>query len=218
MAKFSFSTVTDFDKHVAQSIRGYSDLHDMVCEIAEWFLDDDTNYYDIGSSTGALIKLIQNKAKDQKIKYIGVEPEKNFIKFLQSDENTTWIQTDATNLAYPNASLVTMIFTLQFIKPSKREQLLRSIYRGLNKNGALVIAEKIRARSALGQDVLTFAYYDYKSGSFNYTEIFEKEKSLRNVLNPFTQAKNEQMLSDAGFTTIEPFWQNYGFMGWLCVK
>lgn len=218
MNKFSFSTITDFDRHIASSIRGYADLHEMVCDIAEWFVEDNTTVYDIGCATGALITKMKSELADVKAKYAGIEPETNFIKQLSPDENTTWLQADATSLSYPNASLVTMLFTLQFIPPAKRESLLKTVYDGLNRNGALIIAEKIRARSALGQDVLTFAYYDFKSASFKYDEIFEKERSLRRILTPMTQTRNEELLSKAGFTIIEPFWQNYGFMGWLCVK
>jgi tRNA (cmo5U34)-methyltransferase len=218
MTRFSFSTVQDFDKHIRDSIRGYTDLHAMVIDLAQWFVEENATVYDIGCSTGSLVQQMKQNINIKNVRYVGIEPERNFTISLQPSEDMTWIEADATTLSYPNACLVTMLFTLQFIPPKLREQLLANIYSGLNRGGALIIAEKIRARTSLGQDVLTSAYYDYKKQSFTADEILAKERELRRMLTPMTAEKNEKMLYGIGFINVEPFWQNYGFMAWLCVK
>jgi tRNA (cmo5U34)-methyltransferase len=44
-----------------------------------------------------------------------------------------------------NASVVVLCLTLQFVRPIHRERLVRTIYDGLNKDGVLILIEKILA-------------------------------------------------------------------------
>jgi len=46
----------------------------------------------------------------------------------------------------------------------------------------------------------------------------EKEVTLRNMLKPNTWGEIQSMLYDAGFRTIQPFWQNFQFVGAVAIK
>ena len=53
MADFTFAHREEgFDKHIEQSIRGYSDLIQDVISLSRHFIEDNTNVVDIGCSTG----------------------------------------------------------------------------------------------------------------------------------------------------------------------
>ena len=217
--KFSFSTIEQFDKHVSKSVDGYIELHDAVCKIAEYFIDDNTNVFDIGCSTGTLIKKIDTTVQRNGVKLIGIEPEWNFAKELIPTERINWLHADATiGKVFNNASLITSIFTIQFIQTRKRRDLIKDIYNGLNDGGAFIFAEKIRSDNSFAQDVFTFAYYDFKLKSFSGTQILEKEKDLRYQLKPLTLEDNKKLIFEAGFKTASVFWQRWNFTAMLCIK
>ena len=125
---------------------------------------------------------------------------------------------DATFYEYENCSLITSIFTLQFIPKSKREDLLQKVYDGLNCGGAYIFAEKTICENALVQDMITFNYYDYKRESFTTEDIMDKERTLRNMMKPNTWKEIEDMILSAGFNTVQPFWRNHAFVGALAIK
>jgi tRNA (cmo5U34)-methyltransferase len=49
----------------------------------------------------------------------------------------------------PNASVVVMCLTLQFIRPLYRERLLQDIYNQMNENGCLILVEKVHGEDSL---------------------------------------------------------------------
>ena len=73
-----------------------------------------------------------------------------------------FVKDDIRNYKFENCSLVTSIFTLQFMPPRHRQEVLHKIYEGLNTGGAFVFAEKTVCEDARLQDMMTFNYYDYK--------------------------------------------------------
>ena len=59
MADFTFAHREEgFDKHIEQSIRGYSDLIQDVISLSRHFIEDNTNVVDIGCSTGKMTKAL----------------------------------------------------------------------------------------------------------------------------------------------------------------
>ena len=61
-------------------------------------------------------------------------------------------------------------------------------------------------------------YYDFKKQHFTEEEILSKEVSLRHMLKPVTRYGLIKELKDAGFKTIEVFWQQFNFVGVLGIK
>ena len=125
---------------------------------------------------------------------------------------------DARKYEYENSSLITSIFTLQFMPKSDREELITKIYNGLKRGGAYIFAEKTICESALVQDMITFNYYNYKRKSFTTEDIMDKERTLRHMMKPNTWKEIEKMVLDAGFNVVQPFWRNHAFVGALAVK
>lgn len=50
------------------------------------------------------------------------------------------------------------------------------------------------------------------------TEILNKEKTLRKIMHPLTEAENKAMLKKAGFKVIDTFYQSMNFKGYICIK
>jgi tRNA (cmo5U34)-methyltransferase len=117
-----------------------------------------------------------------------------------------------------NASLVTSIFTLQFMPKRDRKQVIKNIYHGLNCGGAFIFSEKTICENATFQDMLTFNYYDYKRKSFDTEDIMNKERTLRHMMKPNTWNELTDMIYNAGFKDVQPFWRNHMFVGAIAVK
>lgn len=225
MSEFTFAEIEGgFDNHIEKSIRGYDDLHKDVINLSRYFVEDNTFVVDVGCSTGRTIDCMmkQNNEFAPLAEYIGIEKSKLFEPYLKRERiinsNVGFILGDVKDYEFRNCSLVTSLFTLQFMPIRDRSNIIENIYHGLNKGGAFIFSEKISSEYGKVQDMMTFSYYDYKKQYFSEFDIMTKETQLRNMLKPNTWLELKVMLENAGFSTIQPFWQNFLFIGVLCIK
>ena len=81
--RFDESVVAVFDDMVKRSVPGYEAMIQMVGLVARTYGKDHTNYYDLGSSTGAitLALALNNKHKNNKI--IAVDNSPHMVKKCQ---------------------------------------------------------------------------------------------------------------------------------------
>jgi tRNA (cmo5U34)-methyltransferase len=223
-----------FDNHIDNSIRGYSILHDDIVNLSRYFVEDETNIVDIGCSTGKTIHTMmkQNIKFAPRAEYVGVEYAEGFEKelnkrkidikeeFGDSSGFVDFHLMDIRDYEFKNCSLITSIFTLQFMPLNCRRDVIKKIYEGLNSGGAFIFAEKTLARDARIQEMMTFTYYDYKRQHFTDADILDKERTLRNMLKPMTweELKNMIVLCGFSFERVQPFWQNHMFLGAIALK
>ena len=224
MTKFTFATSEEgFDNHIEKSVRGYTNLWNDVLSLSKYFVEDYTNIVDLGCSTGKLLKAMieQNRYHIPQAQYVGIEIEEDFFKDYRKDEeefgHLKYFKGDVREYDFQNCSLVTSIFTLQFMKPKDREETIKKIYNGLNHGGAFIFSEKTFSCDPRVQDMMTFMYYDYKRKNFTDTEILDKEVQLRHMMKPNTKTELFKMCVDAGFE-LHTFWQNFNFVGIIALK
>ena len=197
MTKYDFTFAhreEGFDEHIEHSIRGYSNLLDDVVNLSKYFVEPDTKVVDVGCSTGKVTKKMIESHLDININdviYEGVELAKGFEKPLENrrkelskeypESNVNFINDDVRFYEFKNCSLVTSIFTLQFMPMKDRSKLISQIYEGLNVGGGFIFAEKLLCSNAKIQEMMTFNYYDYKRKHFEAKDIMDKELSLIHI-------------------------------------
>jgi tRNA (cmo5U34)-methyltransferase len=115
-------------------------------------------------------------------------------------------------------SLITSVYTLQFIQPAVRQIVINKIYTSLNWGGALFLFEKVRGPDARFQDILSNAYLKFKLKSFTPEQIVNKTLSLSSVLEPFSTNGNIDLLKRAGFQDIMIVHKSLCFEGYLAIK
>ena len=198
--------------------------------MSRYFVEDGTNVYDIGCSTGKLTQRMLEANQDfcAEANYVGIEIADGFYNdILQRqahiNEIHPWASVDlrhedVRNTSLENASLVTSIFTLQFMSKKDRRETIQRIYDSLNEGGAFIFSEKVVCENANFQDMLTFNFYDFKRKTFDTEDIMDKERTLRSMLKPSTWTEIREMMWDAGFNEVQPFWQNHMFVGGICIK
>ena len=82
-----------------------------------------------------------------------------------------------------------------------------------------IFFEKIRGADARFQDIFTSLYSDFKAkNGLSIKEISGKEKSLRGVLEPFSEKGNLGLLKRSGFVDVIGVIQYLNFKGYLCIK
>ena len=212
MKKFDFNTIENFDNHILKSIPNYDVLINLILSISEYFITKDTIIYDLGCSTGKLLKEIN--CSNLKI---GYDNAKILPKY--DDDNINFKNADLNKeFEVKNACLVYSIFTMQFLNRMSRQNYCTTVYNGLTKGGAFILCEKIYQENGLLQEVLSFSHYDYKCNHFSEEEIIKKERDLRYIMKPNTMNQNLDILKNSGFQNITQFWQSYNFIGLIAIK
>jgi tRNA (cmo5U34)-methyltransferase len=227
---FSFAHSPEgFDNHINDSIRGYSNLLEDTVSFSRYFVEDHTKVVDVGCSTGKLTKMIiAGNPKREHAQYVGVELAGSFYDNLEDRyveirkdypwALLNWVRGNVTSYEFNNCSLVTSLFTLQFMPKTTRQDTITKIFNGLNEGGAFIFAEKLMCENAFFQELMTFNYYDYKRKSFTPDQIMDKEKELRDMLKPNTWTELKDMVMTAGFKDCQIFWRNHQFVGVLAIK
>lgn len=223
-AQWNFSAAAkNFNEHVKKSVPLYELGHEYISQLASFFLHDSGLVYEIGCSTGALGSTLLRYNPGKKIKYVGIDNVPEMItlarKRLQDDKRAQVVKADALAYPFKPCCLFLAYYTLQFIKPCVRQDLINKIYNILEWGGAAIIYEKVRGADARFQDILTQLYTDYKlTQGFSEAEIVHKTRSLKGVLEPFSTAGNLDLLRRAGFVDIMIIQKYLCFEGYLCIK
>ena len=223
---FSFGAMApEFDEHISKSIRGYQHLRADCVGLSQYFIQPNSKVLDIGCSSGEFLRSVRdyNQKRFSSVEYIGLDIENNFQEqwLKRKDNNISYQNTDVINYAdYKNLSVVFSLFTFQFLPEGERKTLMKRIYDGLNAGGAVILSEKVHAKNAKIQDMLTFLYYDFKRNNFSSDEILDKEKSIRDQMHLWSEYRILQTLRSVGFATnnLQSFWRNHLFIGVLAWK
>ena len=210
-----------FDQHVRKSIPIYDEAHEIVCLYSDYFCGDYSKIVDIGSSTGTLLSLLAKRHTNQTMNFIGIDTEVSMIDHAKQQINDERIKLLCGNAVDEDlsATMITSLFTIQFVPPSMRQKLITKIYNELEWGGAFFYFEKMRAYDARFQDYNTAAYWEWKSkNGYSDEEILNKHRSLKGVMEPFSLNGNMGLLTRAGFQDIEVIWAWGPFKGLLAIK
>lgn len=212
-----------FSKHVKKSVPFYEEGHNLISHISDFFIHDDSFVYELGSSTGNLISKIEKRHQHKKnVSYYGIDiiEEMTQQAILENpDSKVNFLTDDLEKYEYQNSDFMIMYYTLQFIKPRSRQKIIDKIYNNLNWGGGLILFEKTRAPDARFQDIISGVYNEFKlEQGFEELEIFNKTRSLKGVLEPFSYKGNIGILKRAGFKDIMPIFKYVPFEGYLAIK
>lgn len=220
---FGGDTAKSFSNHVRRSVPLYEEGHDLVCKVSDFFIQDHSMCYELGVSTGALIGKLASRHKNKAARFIGLDIEPRMIEQacqeLGNLSNVKLVVDDINMHEYESADLIIAYYTVQFVPPKRRQELIDRIYRSLNWGGAFLLFEKVRGADARFQDMMTAIYTDFKlDQGYNADEIVSKARSLKGVLEPFSTQGNIDLLRRAGFVDIMTVMKYVAFEGFLAIK
>lgn len=221
---FGGNTAENFVDHVSKSVPLYNEGHDLICYLSDFFVGNESICYELGTSTGELIKKIAlyNEHKPS-IRWVGLDREEGMItkarEHCKAVKNIEFYVDDILLHNYEKADLIISYYTIQFVPERLRQELFDTIYSHLNWGGAFLLFEKVRAPDARFQDIMTALYNDYKvRNGFSSEEIMNKAQSLKGVLKPFSTEGNLGLLERSGFVDVMTVMKYVCFEGFLAIK
>jgi tRNA (cmo5U34)-methyltransferase len=223
---FGSDTPKKFTEHVRRSVPFYEAGHELVAKVSDFFIKPDSTCYELGVSTAALISKLAERHK-KSVKWVGIDIEPNMIKQAEHElvqsprklKNIKLVVNDISAYEYEPCDFVVSYYTIQFIHPRIRQDIISRIFQSLNWGGAFVMFEKVRGPDARFQDMMTGIYTDFKlEQGYTSEEIIAKNRSLKGVLEPFSTQGNLDLLRRAGFVDIMTIFKYVCFEGFLCIK
>ena len=219
---FEGDVANNFESHVRKSVPLYDKGHELLLEASDYFVKRDSICYELGCSTGLLSYKLSERFKKTNATFIGLDQVENMINFANNkynNKNLKYECADVIEYEYLKSDLVSSYYLLQFIRPSERQLLIDKVYDSLNWGGAFICFEKVRGPDARFQDIFTGLYNEYKIGAgFSFEEILSKSRSLKGVLEPFSNKGNIDMFNRSGFKDIVSIFKYICFEGFLCIK
>lgn len=222
---FSSEVAENFDTHASRSIPLYSEGQELISNLSDFFISENSLCYEIGCSTGSLTyKLASHNTDKTGAKFIGIDIEQKMINLANGKasplpDNLEFVQDDIIQTELEPADLIVAYYTIQFIRPAERQRLISKLYDSLQWGGALIMYEKVRGPDARFQDILSRLYDDYKlDQGYSAEEIISKSRSLKGILEPFSTQGNLDLLTRAGFVDIMTVMKHLCFEGFLAIK
>ena len=227
--EFNAEVADVFDDMVTRSIPLYHEQQLMIAEIVKKFWQEGTRIYDLGCSTATTLINLRREISSAAalVGYDNSVPmlEKAREKISESDLDPVIelreadLNGELSRLALDHASVVTMCWTLQFVRPLQRDKLVKWIYDSLVQGGVLIVTEKILTNDSQMNRFFVDFYHDFKKRSgYSAGEILHKREALENVLIPYRIDENLELFRRNDFEIVETFFQWYNFAGFLCVK
>lgn len=224
--KFNEPVVRVFDDMLDRSVPFYKECQQMVVDLAQHFAQRNSTVYDLGCSTGTLLRhMVKAIPKTKNIHFVGLDNSEAMLKKAHGKlkghlKRCDLVEADLnSDFQLSNASVVIMNYTLQFIPPNRRATLLKKIYEGLQPGGGLILIEKVRGESGGLNDLFVEEYHHYKQKQgYSKMEIAKKREALENVLVPLKPGKNRDLLVAAGFRQVDVFFKWFNFAGFIAIK
>ena len=222
--RFDQDVVKVFDDMVRRSVPGYDSMIQMIGLIARMYGQDNTNYYDLGSSTGAITLSIALNNKSKNNQFFAIDNSKEMVEQCEKNlhnkvDNLQAICDDINQVKINSASIVVLNLTLQFIDVNLRSNLIKKIYDGLEPGGILIISEKIHFDDEITQNHITKLHIDFKKeNGYSELEIANKRQAIENVLITETKEQHLNRLRECGFVETSCFFQCLNFVSFLSVK
>jgi tRNA (cmo5U34)-methyltransferase len=219
--EFTPEVVAEFDRHVRQSVPFYDVIQDAVAELSDWLAPTGSRIVDLGVSTGETFRRILDRHPDRDYDLIGYDTSEKMIDAARSKlagvRSAVFYPTAVEDgLVHSDARLTTALFTLQFIPPELRPIVLRMAHTATRPDGAILVAEKVRAVDARWFEIGTEVSWDVKAAAgIPDTAIRSKARALRGVLRPLTEAENLGILAEAGWvgSTVIFRWHQWCLFG-----
>lgn len=209
-----------FPDMIRRSVPGYDTVIDMTGVLAAQCVQPDSTCYDLGCSLGASLLAMHRGLKAENCRLIGIDNSPEMLQqaqqYMPPDDSPPPVElrcADVTQVEISNASMVVLNFTLQFIAPRQRLNLLARIRNGLLPGGILLLSEKIRFADPQQEALQIDMHHAFKrANGYAELEISQKRSALEKVLLPETLQQHQQRLAQAGFRRSERWFQCFNFV------
>ena len=216
-----------FEDMAVRSIPGYETIVSTIGGFAKKYYRSNSNIYDLGCSLGGVTFEICKQLGESDFNLVAIDNSEAMIERLVEKktkigglENSVKVLCeDISDTAIENASVVILNFTLQFLPPKCRNQLIKRIYNALIPGGILVLSEKIVLDDKSLNNLFIEMYHKFKeSNGYSELEISQKRLALENILIPEPISVHKSRHVSAGFNSFEVWFQHLNFVSMISLK
>jgi len=213
--EFDESVASVFDDMLSRSVPFYKEVQKLTVDLILQNTKEGDTITDLGCSTASTLLAISTAKTHRTLKGIDNSPAmlaRAQRKVSAYGADIELIESDLIEDALPLSHAFISHYTLQFIRPLKREEFIQKISSSLHENGIFIFSEKVISEDKTLNKQLIEIYYDYKKEQgYSELEIMQKREALENVLIPYTEEENKQMLLNNGFSSCESVfkWANF---------
>lgn len=227
--RFNEDVVRVFPDMIKRSVPGYPTIIENVGVLAAEFAQPNSLLYDLGCSLGATTQALRRHVQKAGCRIIAIDNSSAMIErcneYLSAQDSmyqellpVTLAEADITQTAFKPCSVVCMNFTLQFVAPTERLQLLKNIRQALVPNGALILSEKIRFNEAEQHELLNNLHLAFKrANGYSELEIAQKRQAIEKVMLPDSLEEHQQRLEEAGFSRTILWFQCINFVSLIAL-
>ena len=221
--EFDAEIAAVFDDMLQRSVPFYGEAMKLTQRFAKNYLSEGGLAYDLGCSTATTLLDVE-RSLEVEARLIGLDNAPSMLEHAQKkiiafNSKVEVQEADIMSFDYEPCDVVISNYTLQFIRPLVREELIKKISGVMNKGGAFIFSEKVvSADSKLNKELID-CYYDFKqTQGYSQYEIAQKREALENVLIPYSEAENIEMAQRCGFSHCECIFRWANFATFIAIK
>lgn len=214
--EFDEEVASVFDDMISRSVPFYREVLDLVSDLVVKNTQEGDYVFDLGCSTATTLLEVFRKSPHA-LRLIGIDSSKAMIERSERKARAygapiELLKADILEYTLPACQVVLSNYTLQFVRPLKREELVKKIYEALRPGGIFLFSEKVISEDKILDKQLIEEYYAFKKKQgYSELEIVQKREALENVLVPYSEEENRQMVKRCGFSHVETIfrWANF---------
>ncbi|WP_027351102.1 carboxy-S-adenosyl-L-methionine synthase CmoA [Halotalea alkalilenta] len=231
ISRFSFDerVAHCFPDMINRSVPGYAQITAMCALFAERHLRPGAHIYDLGCSHGAASLAICERLAERPFTLTAVDLSPAMVARARANlaahcpaarlDDVELIEGDILALEYRSAGMIVLNFTLQFLPPERRAELLERLFDALEPGGVLVLSEKVRFEPEEIEHEIFDLHHDFKrANGYSQLEISQKRSALEEVMLTDTLELHHQRLEAAGFARHFTWFQYLNFASILALK
>ena len=223
--KFEFdeAVASVFDDMLSRSVPFYDEVRKLVIALILTEQEEGKKVLDLGSSTAKFLLDLHSKM-DVKMQLKGLDNSQAMLDRAEQKCQAFGAEidlelADMLSYDYTKEDIIVANYTLQFIRPMQRVELVKKLYHALSDDGLFIFSEKVVfTDKKLDKDLIDIYYAYKKEQGYSEYEIAQKREALENVLIPFTIEENIRMCKDAGFSKVETVFQWANFVTFVVKK
>ncbi len=223
--KFEFdeAVASVFDDMLSRSVPFYDEVRKLIIALILTEQEEGKKILDLGSSTAKFLLDLHSKM-DVKMQLKGLDNSQAMLDRAEQKCQAFGAEidlelADMLTYDYRDEDIIVANYTLQFIRPMQRLELVKKLYNALNEDGIFIFSEKIVFEDKkLDKDLIDIYYAYKKEQGYSEYEIAQKREALENVLIPFTIEENIQMCKEAGFKNVDTIFQWSNFVTFVSKK
>ena len=220
--EFDKSVASVFDDMIYRSVPFYKENLELCVSLISKLAPQKAKICDLGCASGNFLLELFKSRKDFILS--GVDNAKPMLEIAKQKAKAygakiEFFEHSLNEFSFFKNDVFIATYTLQFIRPPKRQALVDKIYKNLNENGIFILSEKILYEDAFLSKKILELYAEYKEKQ-GYTkfEISAKREALENVLVPYSTKENIFLLQNAGFKSIETLFKWANFESFIAFK